>query len=233
MVKYRLKIIDIKEEAFGVKTYLFEKPADFTWDEGSHMHVGLNGFDEGETPNKSLVHHMSIMTLPEEDKIGFTTKILPPLSEFKEKLSKLSIGDEITLFKVGSRMSLRRENRPIVLVSMGVGIATMRPLIYRFMKDNTAIPGLINMNINSKKEFIYKAELEKLENSFYQNYWLDSRISFYEQLDKVSKQLDAIYYIVGSDSFIKEVIKYLKDKGIDASSIMLDKKEEQIASFYN
>jgi len=197
------------------------------------MHVGLPGFDEGELPNKDMVRHMSIMTLPGENKIGFTTRVLPSLSEFKEKLSKLHIGEEVTLFKVGSRMFLRRENRPIVLISMGVGISTMRPLIYGFIKDKAGIPGLININVNSSRAFVYKPELDKLENSFYQNYWLDSRTSFYEELDKASDQSDAIYYIVGSDIFIKEVIKFLKSKEIEESSLLIDKKEEKSANYYN
>ena len=233
MVKYRLKIMDIAEEAPGVRTYFLEKPEEFTWIEGAHMHVGLPGFDEGELPNKDMVRHMSIMTLPGENKIGFTTRVLPSLSEFKEKLSKLHIGEEVTLFKVGSRMFLRRENRPIVLISMGVGISTMRPLIYGFIKDKAGIPGLININVNSSRAFVYKTELDKLENSFYQNYWLDSRTSFYEELDKASDQSDAIYYIVGSDTFIKEVIKFLKSKEIEESSLLIDKKEEQSANYYN
>lgn len=233
MIKYKLKIIDIVEEVPGVWTYFLEKPEEFTWIEGAHMHVGLPGFDEGEMPNKDMVRHMSIMTLPEENKIGFTTRVLPYLSEFKEKLSKLHIGEEVTLFKVGSRMFLRRENRPIVLVSMGVGISTMRPLIYGFIKDKTGIPGLVNINVNSSRAFVYKSELNKLENSFYQNYWLDSRTSFYEELDKASDQPDAIYYIVGSDTFIKEVIKFLKSKEIEENSLLIDKKEEQSANYYN
>lgn len=233
MVKYRLKIMDIAEEAPGVRTYFLEKPEEFTWIEGAHMHVGLPGFDEGEMPNKDMVRHMSIMTLPEESKIGFTTRVLPSFSGFKEELSKLHIGEEVTLFKVGSRMFLRRENRPIVLVSMGVGISTMRPLIYGFIKDKTGIPGLININVNSSRAFVYKPELDKLESSFYQNYWLDSRTGFYEELDKASEQSDSIYYIVGSDTFIKEVIKFLKSKEIEESSILIDKKEEQSANYYN
>ena len=102
MVKHRVKILDIIDEAQGTKTYLLEKPEDFTWDEGAHTHIGLLGFDKGERPNKEWVRHMSIMTLPEENSIGFTTRITYPMSEFKEKLSKLQIGDEIILFKIGS-----------------------------------------------------------------------------------------------------------------------------------
>lgn len=232
MVKYRIKITEIIDEAPGVKTYLMEKPSDFTWEEGAHTHIGLVGFDEGEVPNKSLVRHMSIMTLPEDNKIGFTTRIKEPLSQFKEKLSHLHIGDDVILFKVGSRMSLRREDKPIVLVSMGVGIATMRPLIYRFLQDKTGITRLININVNSSKDFVYKDELDSLEISNYENHWLNSRGEFYETLNQVSEQTDAIYYVIGSDGFIIDVIKHLKNNGIAENNILIDKKEEKRSEYY-
>lgn len=232
MVKYKVKITDIIEEAQDTKTYLLEMPYDFTWIEGAHTHIGLVGFDAGDTPDKELVRHMSIVTLPEDNKIGFTTRILKPFSKFKEKLSKLMVGDEIILFKIGSRMYLRRENRPIVLLSMGVGIATMRPLIHRFIKDKTGIPNIISINVNSSKEFVYQKELDNLLSSDYQNHWLDSREAFYELLNKVSEQSDAIYYVVGSDPFIKEVIQYLKKKNTEESNILIDKKEEMLAGYF-
>ena len=233
MVKHRVKILDIIDEAQGTKTYLLEKPEDFTWDEGAHTHIGLLGFDQGERPNKAWVRHMSIMTLPEEHNIGFTTRISYPMSEFKEKLSKLQIGDEIILFKIGSRMYLRRQNRPIVLLSMGVGVATMRPLIHTFCKDKTDIPKLININVDSSKEYIFQTELDQLVDSDYQNHWVASRREFYEVLETVSKNTDAIYYVVGSNGFVKNVIAYLQHNMVDDNSILIDKKEEFRWKFFD
>ncbi len=232
MDKYRVKIIDMKEEAPGIKTLFLEQPSDVNWLEGAHMHIGLSGFDEGELPNKNWVHHLSIMTLQEDHKIGFTTKIQPPFSEFKEKLADLHIGDEVILFKIGSRMFLRRENKPIILVSMGVGIATMRPLVLRFLKDKARIPQLININVNSTKDYVYQKELDPLQNSIYKNYWIDSRSKFYETLDAISDQKDAIYYVVGSDEFVKDMIRFLKNKRIKEEQILIDKKEEMKASYF-
>lgn len=232
MVKYNLKITDIIEEIPNVKTFLLEKPSDFNWEEGSHTHIGLLGFDAGEAPNKALVRHMSITTLPEENKVGFTTRIIEPLSEFKQNLLQLHIGDEVVLFKVGSRMPLRRENKPIVLVSMGVGIATMRPFIHRIIQDRTGIPKLTNINIDSSNNFVYKNELTQLENSDYQNYLVNTRSKFYESLDTVTEQGDSFYYLVGGDDFLKDVIKYLKEKGIEEASIFIDKKQEKRANYF-
>ena len=232
MIKYHVKITDIIDEAYDTKTYLLEKPDNLTWVEGAHTHIGLLGFDEGEKPNKALVRHMSINTLPEDNKIGFTTRMIRPLSEFKEKLSNLHIGDEIILFKIGSRMYLRRENRPIVLVSMGVGLATMRPLIHSYIKDNTDIPKIININVDSSKDYIYKTELDSLVNSYYQNNWVATRNDFYETLNQTSEDSNAIYYVVGSDDFIIDVIKFLRNKMVHDDSIIIDKKDELLENYF-
>ncbi len=233
MVKYKVKITDIIEEAHGTKTFILDKPEDFTWLEGAHTHIGMLGFDEGEIPNKAWVRHMSIITLPEDNKIGFTTRVYPPFSEFKDKLSVLQAGDEVVLFKIGSRMYLRREEKTVVLVSMGVGIATMRPLIKSFIKDQTGIRELISLNIDSSGDFIYKAELEQLHNPKLKKYFAENRNEFYGILNVISENKDAYYYLVGSDNFLRDIIKYLKNKNIPEKSILLDKKEELLADYFS
>lgn len=231
-MKTQVKIIDIIDEAKGIKTYLLEKPENEIWEEGSHIHIGIVGFDEGELPNKSLVRHMSIMTLPTEKKLGFTTRVQENPSEFKEKLSKLHVGDELVTFKIGSRMQLRRYNRPIVLLSMGVGIATMRPLILSFIADTSNIPCLYNVNVDSSNT-IYKNELSLIENDHYKNYWLNSRADFYKKLDQLINLDNPIYYVVGNDGFIKDIIQHLRSRSVADSDIILDKKEEALGYYFD
>ena len=232
MIKCKLKIIDIVEEAQGTKTYYFEKPEDFTWEAGAHTHIAHVGFDKGEKPNKSWVRHMSIMTLPYENKIGITTRVPGSSSEFKDKLSKLNIGDEVVLFKLGSRMALRRCNRPVILLSMGVGIATMRPIIYSFVKDKADVPYLINVNVDSSGNFIFKDELDRFTDENYKNYWLNSRQAFYERLQELIHTEKAIYYIVGSDAFIKDIIQRLIGENVNVADIHIDKKDEVLKDYF-
>ncbi|WP_163193443.1 FAD-dependent oxidoreductase [Clostridium thermarum] len=232
MIKYKLKIKDIIEEAQGTKTYYFEKPKDFTWEAGAHTHIAHVGFDEGEKPNRNWVRHMSIMTLPQENKIGITTRVPGSSSEYKQKLSKLNVGDEVVLFKLGSRMGLRRCDRPIILLSMGVGIATMRPLIHSFINDKTGVPYLINVNVDSSGNYIFKDELDKLTDESYKNYWINSRQDFYERLQQLTERQNAIYYIVGSEMFLKDIIHQLLLKKVKAEDIVIDKKDEVLKDYF-
>ncbi len=232
MEKYQLKIIEIVEEASGTKSFYFEKPSELTWLEGAHVHLAHIGYDVGELPNKNLIRHMSITTLPSENRIGITTKVPGSSSQFKTKLAGLTVGDELILFKFGSRMFLRRSNRPIFLLSMGVGMATMRPVILAFHKDKENIPHLVNVNVNSSGEYLYRKELEALEGEGYRNYWLSARSEYYETLSKLTMTADGIFYIVGNDDFMKETIQFLSSKGIANSDIILDRKEERLGEYF-
>ena len=232
MEKYTVKIMGIVEEGRHTKTYLLEKPEDLIWEEGAHMHVGLAGFDAGEKPNKEWVRHMSIMTLPEEGNIGFPTRFPTHLSEFKQRLAALEPGDELVLFKIGSRMALRRENKPLILLSMGVGIATMRPLVHRFVDDSSHIRGLVNLNVDSSEQYIFQKELDSLQSTQYHNIWTPSRSAFYEALTEAANQADAYFYVVGSDLFLQDVIQLLRAKQIPADQIILDKKEMNLPLYF-
>lgn len=226
MIKYQLKIIEIVKEATGTNSYYFEKPAEFVWDEGAHVHIAHIGYDAGEAPNKAWVRHMSLSTLPSDNKVGITTRVPGSNSEFKQKLAELQVGDEIVLFKLGSRMSLKREGRPVVLLSMGVGIATMRPIISTYLNDTEQVPQLINANVDASGEFVFKEVLDAKLNESYRNYWLSNRASYYEVLNQVGELENAFYYIVGSDAFIKDSIQKLRTHLVKDEDIVLDKKEE-------
>ena len=230
MVKHTLKIVEIVEEGIDTKTFYLEKPEDFNWEEGSHTHIALNGYDSNEVPNKSLVRHMSIMTLAQENRIGFTTRFPSQKSEYKTLLSNYRVGDVISIFKLGSRMSLRRENRPIVLLSMGVGIATMRPLILSYIQNKQSIRGLTHINVDPHPT-IYRNDIESIQDETFVNIWTKTRVEYYQKLTELIKK-DSIYYIVGSDTFLRSNIQKLKSIGVKIEDIMIDKKEGILRLYY-
>src|SRR5690625_4457056 len=108
---YWTKINKIIEETTDIKTYLLNCPAGFTWEEGAHTHLALEGFNRGDKPNRGLVRHMSIMTLPHENSIGITTRIREQCSEFKTALKNVEVGAKVALFKTHCNVPLKRENK--------------------------------------------------------------------------------------------------------------------------
>ena len=234
MENYRLSIVDIIDESPNTKTYILEKPESLTWDEGSHIHLALEDYDKDELPNKDLVRHMSIMSNWDENKLAFTTRFTEPYSSFRLGLAQLTKGDHLKVFKISSRMTLRREERPLVLISMGVGLATMRPLILRFHQDSTNIPLLVNLNVDAHaahEKALYQEELEGLRNERIQLHWCKSRLELFNALETLNIE-NPIYYVVGSDLFLRTILKRLKAKGVSKEAIMIDKKSHMLDLYY-
>ena len=124
-------------------------------------------------------------------------------------------------------MELKRENRPLVLISMGIGMATYRPLILAYNQNSEGINHLTSLNVDSGYSFLYREKLDSLNIKGFNNHYAGSREELYKIIDQyLQADENAIYYVVGSDLFLKKIIGYLKEKQIAESDIVIDKKAE-------
>src|SRR5690625_1029599 len=210
---YWTNINKIIEETPEVKTYLLDCPEDFTWEEGAHTHFALEGFNARDKPNRSLIRHMSITTLPQSKSIGITTRIREQCSEFKEVLRNLEVGNKVAIFKTRSNVPLKRENRSIYLLSSGVGLATFRPLVVDFLNRDNNIKQIHSLNIDSSKEFLFTNIFKTTTNNQFTSTFVDNRKDYYEQVKQLSNDKDGFFYIVGSDEFLQQNIQVLIDEG--------------------
>ena len=224
-------IKEIVDETNDVKTYKLNCPEGFTWEAGAHTHFALEGFNIGEKPNRSLVRHMSISTLPEEGSIGITTRIKEECSEFKGILKKEGKNRKVALFKTSTNVPLKRENRPIYLLSSGVGIATFRPLVLDYLKDDSAVASLHSLTVNSDTEILFDSVFKADKNKGFSVATAKTRDEYYEALSLLALDKTAYFYIVGSDDFLRQNIALLQQAGIWNERIILDKHDFQQAEF--
>lgn len=229
---YWTKINQIIDETPEVKTYMLDRPEGFTWEEGSHTHLALKGFNAGDKPNKSLVRHMSISTLPSEGSIGITTRIRELCSEYKSILRNLKAGDEVALFKTHSNVPLKRENKNVYLLSSGVGLATFRPLVLEYLERADNVSQIHSLNIDSTKDFLFTDVFESAPEKKFTAHFVDCREDYYEEVKKLAADRDGLFYIVGSDEFLSQNIDVLSALGIQPKQIMLDKREKGRAAFF-
>lgn len=229
---YWTKIKEVVTETDDTKTYYLECPEGFVWEEGAHTHLALKGFNVGDKPNRSLVRHMSICTMPGENTIGITTRVRKERSEFKTILDELPIGSEVALFKTHSNVPLRREDKPIFLLSSGVGIATFRPLVREYLNNADNVDGLHSLNVDSSKNYLYPDLFVTDEEGRFTAEFVDNRVEYYNKVKELANNTDALFYVVGSDGFLAENIGLLRKSGVQPENIMLDKhpgrKEEMI-----
>lgn len=228
---YWTKINKIIEETPEVRTYLLDLPEGFTWQEGSHTHFALRGFNAGEKPNRGLIRHMSISTLPHENSIGITTRIREQCSEFKAALRNLEIGDEVAIFKTHSNVPLKREDKNVYLLSSGVGLATFRPLVLDYFERADQVNQIHSLNIDSSKDFLFTNVFESAPDKKFTSQFVDNRSDYYERVMKLAADKDGLFYVVGSDDFLMENIKLLREQGIKTEQIMLDKREQSLPDF--
>ncbi|WP_440897460.1 dihydropteridine reductase [Amphibacillus sp. Q70] len=228
---YWTKINKIIEETPEVKTYLLDCPEDFTWEEGAHTHFALKGFNAGDKPNRSLVRHMSISTLPYENSIGITTRIREQCSEFKAILRNLEAGHEVALFKTNSNVPLRREDKNIYLLSSGVGLATFRPLVLDYFDHADSVNQLHSLNIDSSKNFLFTNIFESSPDKKFTSQFVDNRQDYYDEVANLATDKGGLFYIVGSDEFLVQNIEILLEQGIKPEQIILDKHEQRRTEF--
>lgn len=228
---YWTKINKIIEETAEVKTYLLDRPEDYTWEEGSHIHLALEGFNAGDKPNRSLIRHMSISTLPNENSIGITTRIREQCSEFKTILRSLEVGNEVAIFKTHSNVPLKREGKNVYLLSSGVGLATFRPLVLDYFERADNVNQIHSLNIDSSKEFLFTNIFKSAPDKKFTSQFVDNRKDYYEEVKNLAADQDGLFYIVGSDEFLVQNIKVLREQGIMPEQIMLDKHQKVLSEF--
>ncbi|MGX4670484.1 dihydropteridine reductase [Cerasibacillus sp. JNUCC 74] len=228
---YWTKINKIIEETPEIKTYMLDCPEGFTWEEGAHTHFALEGFNAGDKPNRGLIRHMSISTLPHENSIGITTRIREQCSEFKAILRNLEVGNKIALFKTHSNVPLKREGKNVYLLSSGVGLATFRPLVLDYFERADNVNQIHSLNIDSSKDFLFTNIFESVPDKKFTSQFVDNRKDYYEEVKKLAADKDGLFYIVGSDEFLVQNIEVLREQGIKPEQIMLDKHEQQRPKF--
>lgn len=236
---YPIELLQIIKEASETYTYVFSKPNELSWAEGAHTHLALDRFNEDiGWFEKKDIRHFSIMTMEDEGLVGITTRLHPMCSDFKASMKDASVGDTYFLFKVGTRLALRRENRPIVLISSGVGIASLRPLMRAFVNNTEGISSLHHITIDSSGEFLFNDEIQEYSNNpLFSNEYTNSRAEFYAALRNVFSgnsnkyYKDAFIYVIGSDEFLFDVRDYLLGCGVTYEQFILDKKSDFLLEF--
>lgn len=228
---YWTKINQIIDESPEVKTFLLDCPEGFTWEEGAHTHFALEGFNAGDKPNRSLVRHMSISTLPYEKSIGITTRIKEQCSEFKSILKNIGVGHKVALFKTSSNVPLKREDKNIYLLSSGVGLATFRPLVLEYFERSDRVNRIHSLNIDSSKDFLFTNIFTSVDDKKFTSEFVDNRQAYYERVRDLATDQDGLFYVVGSDEFLTQNIALLIEQGIKPSQIVLDKHARFISNF--
>lgn len=217
----KVKILDIIQHDDTIYSFDLEDNLE-NWQEGDASKLYLQLADKEEA------RKFSFATLKDERIIRFTTRIKDLPSHYKTRLLQHTVGDELEISNPVGDLKLMREDRPIVFLSNGVGIAAVRPFIKAYEKDSTSIPKVLQINVDRSHK-LYSEEMSTLENNLpFKSIYADSRTAFYKQLDSELQALlgdhtDPYIYVIGSDHFVLDVRSHLKTVGFSDKDILIEK----------
>lgn len=227
---YSVALKNVVQETSNIYTYYFEKPLGFTWTPGTHVHLAFPAFKDSQGKvHKEFVRHFSISNLESEGVIGITTRADKEGSLYKRLLSDISIGDTLILFKPVNDMPLMRDGKDITFITMGVGAATIKPLIEAYHESSEGVSGISHLSVSRPHERLFENLYEQTKEWVKWDYF-----NHKETLKEAAINLpssEGYFYVVGSDGFLESMIDLLKSKGIANDQIMIDKKEIIKASF--
>ena len=222
---YPATIERIEDMGPGVRAFYCAVPVGFAWEPGAHAHVGLPGFQEGGKPHRELVHNMSIFTLPSEGQVGFVTRLDRSGSDYKRVLAGCGAGDTLTFFREGCGLGLARDGRPVVLLSQGIGMAPLRPLLHAAAADMTGIPQLTSINVCDVDEPVFAADLAPLAGGALAVSHVRHRGAFEEAVRALPDPAGTSFTVIGGDDFVRSTIALLRGLGVADADIAVDRNE--------
>lgn len=212
-----LKILDITDLTPTVRTFTLQKPEEWTWPEGAHARFGV--LIEGQLDQRT----MSVSSWPQDQVITMTTRKYSTLSPYKAALWQKCVGETLRVTAPKSRFMLPRENRPILLLAMGVGMATLVPLIRTAQASPENIPSVKILTVDREINLLSDLDLPQGMHTHTFN-----RVGFMKALDQHLREAHPIVMAIGSDRFVESVVRSLKARGFHRSDLRLDKKASAI-----
>lgn len=215
----------VKKVALSATVYSFEFKGlePFTWEEGNRAEIFVP--IDGELVEQTY----ALATIPEEGTIAFAIKISEEVSAYENQLMSLVEGDLVEVSEPKGNVTLRRDQRPILLLSDDIGILSIRGLVKAFEVNQNDIDYLTQINVSSE-ERPYKEEMDDLSESVkgFKSVYSRDRESIYQLVDYENQSLMAktsqvpYFCIAGDDSFVSELSSYLISVGFNEEDIMMD-----------
>lgn len=150
-----------KEKNFQTSIlFSFESKSPINWKAGQH---GIFSFKNAKLDGRNS-RLFSVASCSDEKIITIATNIGENPSEFKTKLKSMEIGDSISLRGPFGGFFISDYTKDIALIAGGIGITPMRSILKGLEYKN--VTGKVTLfYIDSKKEYVFKDELDQIENN--------------------------------------------------------------------
>ncbi len=226
MAFHTITLKKIEDIAEGTKYFCFSKPENFQFTAGQYVAMRITTLVAPDVKNG--VRSLSIASAPGEEHLGFGVRYSE--SGFKKTLWSLKPGDTVEVTDaVGFFTVPENESREIVFLIGGIGITPARSILKQATFENSQKKYTLFFGNRTPKDAPFREELQDFT---LPNYRLIDVISQCDGADPedtcdehgyirqeilekhLSAPQEAVYYLVGSPSFVGVMETMLDDLGV-------------------
>jgi ferredoxin-NADP reductase len=226
--KYKIVVQKIIQVDDHTQTIWFNIPKGYKWIPGSS---GLFTFKQAFSKFMIDIKYMRWMTVARNDEqthLEITCRVPGSESLFKKEILKLKLGSEMLLYSVGAHCPLIRSEKKLVFLFMGIGSVTYKNLFESYEQNPKGIKSVTSINVDNHLTKLYKDQFPNVEKIYTKH-----RNEFRQEVSQYLSQSDTIFYLVGSEVFLKEMIEELQTAGIKNQAIIIDRSNLMRKKYYN
>ncbi|HVZ12727.1 MAG TPA: FAD-dependent oxidoreductase [Patescibacteria group bacterium] len=218
-----LKLIEKKQEAPDVTTFVFEPQEKIEWLPGQYLHYVLH---HEPTDDRGSDRWFTNSASPFEKNIHITTRhATEKSSTFKTELFKLEVDKEIEISFVEGDFTLDDPEKDHVFIAGGIGVTPYRSILKQLDHDKKPI-NITLLYANRDQNVVFKEEFEEIasRNPSFKIHYIYSP----EHIDETKiKELipdinKPIFYVSGPEPMVDALSNMLKGMGIAANHIKGD-----------
>lgn len=220
---YEFVFTEMIQETSDIYTFVFEVPEDFDWRPGQH---GIWRFKEEKKMEGKDFRIFSFASIPNENKMLMSTRIIENPSDFKKHLLALQPGDIMTVDSAQGRFKIDSHNEPILIMAGGIGVTPIRAFVKEVMDRGISPKSMTVFYSDDRGEFAYTDLLKSADKEVdgLDIIFISDRNEFTDKIEAYAKDYmnESLYYLSGTPGMTKFLTGKLKELGIEGSLIKTD-----------
>jgi ferredoxin-NADP reductase len=216
----KLKLIEKKQEASDVISFIWESDEPLNWQAGQYLHYILH---HEPTDDRGSDRWFTIAAPPHENP-RITTRFAEKSSSFKARLKKFEVGDTIEAEGVEGDFVVSDPEKEMVFIAGGIGVTPYRSIILDLAHNQKPIKiHLLYSNRNS--EIVFKDEFEEVRKThpeFKIDYIIGDRLDESKIKTLVPDYQEKLVYISGPEAMVENLGSALKEAGLKEDHLIQD-----------